>query len=163
MLNGPNHDTLGPEIKAEPGQRRRRALLAAVVVGVGVFVAIHLVRSRGPERAGAATAADDAGQSSRLRPTLMLFTADWCPPCRTLKSEVLGRPEVAARLKSSVVFMKVDLTNRDRVHTDAATRHGVDAIPTLILFDRRGKEIDRFRGGTDDARSFLRWLDDNDV
>jgi thiol:disulfide interchange protein len=162
MLNGPNYDTLGPEINAERGRLRRRALLAAVIIGAIVFVGTHLLRSRGPDRAGAATAFDPAaGEASKLRPTLMLFTADWCPPCQTLKAQVLNRPEVAARLKSRLVFMKVDLTTRDRAAADAATRHGVDGIPTMILFDRRGQEIDRFVGGSDDPAAFLRWLDDN--
>src|SRR5438034_5912754 len=43
---------------------------------------------------------DRAVEQSRAsgKPALVLFTADWCPSCRALESQVLARPDAKACL-----------------------------------------------------------------
>jgi thiol:disulfide interchange protein DsbD len=89
----------------------------------------------------AAHHARDAGE-----PTLVLFTADWCPACRGLHDNVLSRSDVRAEIRSHYNFLTVDLT----APTPAAATHsqkcGVRFIPLLIRFDANGKETDRTNG-----------------
>jgi thiol-disulfide isomerase/thioredoxin len=163
MLEGPDFDTLGPEVDAAAAGRRRNAIVTIVGIGLCVFVGIKLAApGGGPGAAGAAGAGNVPAGVNVNRPTLVLFTADWCPPCQTLKSQVLNQPAVVKRLHGSLVFRKVDLTTRDRASSDVARQYGVDGIPTMILFDRRGREIDRYdRAQT--VEDFLDWLDDKGV
>jgi thioredoxin 1 len=60
-------------------------------------------------------------------PVLVDFWADWCGPCHQVAPEVDAlATEMAGRLK--VVKLNTDLD------PDTATRYGVRAIPTLVLF-----------------------------
>jgi len=81
------------------------------------------------------------------KPMLVLYTADWCPPCRTLKRTVLQEPEVVDQLKQRYVLVKVDLSNRSGPNAELAAYYDVTGIPTVILFGPGGDEIDRVTGG----------------
>jgi thioredoxin 1 len=61
------------------------------------------------------------------RAVLVEFTADWCPPCHAL-APILD--ELAAEEQDRLVVAAIDVD----AHPDVARRHGVMAMPTLILF-----------------------------
>ena len=88
----------------------------------------------------------DAAESTG-KPMLVLYTADWCPPCRTLKRTVLREPEVVDPLKQRYVLVKVDLSNRHGPNAELAAHYDVTGIPTVILYSPAGHEIDRVTGG----------------
>jgi len=127
--------------------------LALVFLVVGAL-AFGAARALGPASKGRAASA--AGRGGKL--TLMMFTADWCAPCQNFKAKVLHHSAVAARLDRSVRFEKVDLTQWSGDPAATASRYGVRAVPTLILTDEDGREIDRYEG-PHDPEWFLRWLD----
>ena len=58
------------------------------------------------------------------KPALVLFTADWCPPCKQLKSETLSDAKVKVAIAASFTPVVVDLSDRDgpnnRVAQDTA-------------------------------------------
>jgi thioredoxin len=61
------------------------------------------------------------------RPVLVTFTADWCPPCRTLKP-ILREIEDELDGRVRVVTLDTD------ANPDAARDYGVLSLPTLALF-----------------------------
>lgn len=81
------------------------------------------------------------------------FYADWCPPCRTLSDEYFPRADYQEFL-SGVVPLKVNVDNQQ----DFAQRYGVSSIPTLVLTDALGNELDRVVGVTGTPEDFLQVL-----
>ncbi len=82
------------------------------------------------------------------KPMLVLYTADWCPPCRELKRDVLSDPDVDDFLSENYVRVKIDLTDRYGPNATIASENGVRGIPTVIVYDDDGMEIDRVTGGS---------------
>ncbi len=93
------------------------------------------------------------------KPMLVFYTADWCPPCRTLKRDVLSDPDVDAFLSENYVRVKIDLSDRRGPNAGIAIDNGVTGIPTMILYDYDGVEIDRVVGGG----AVAYWLRKNSV
>jgi thiol:disulfide interchange protein len=89
-------------------------------------------------------AKEEAGRMGR--PMLVLFTADWCAPCTSLKRDVLTAPDVAPQLKRDFTLMKVDLTTSGTPYDDLARIYSVSAIPTLMVFSPKGETIGRLEG-----------------
>lgn len=101
---------------------------------------------------------DDAVSSSRAsgKPALVLFTADWCPGCRQFESQVLCDPTVSAYLKENHTLVVVDLSDRTGPNNARAAEFGVRSIPSMVLYDKSGREISR-SGGLPGGE-LIRWL-----
>src|SRR6188474_2174884 len=74
---------------------------------------------------------DAAVQRSRAthQPTVVLFTADWCPACQALHNNVLTRPDVQTEMERHYTCYKVDLTNPTPAAQAHAQKFGVQYIP----------------------------------
>ena len=138
--------------------------LAVIAAMVGLFLFdtfLHGCSGGGADQVAwveRSAAADTAKASGK--PILLNFTADWCPPCRGMNSQVYSQPEVAARLAELAVPVKVDMTDQDP-GTDAnrhAAKFGVSSIPTRVLTDADGNELSRQVGGVP-AEALLAWLE----
>jgi len=99
----------------------------------------------------------DAAEKSG-KPLLVLFTADWCPPCRTLKEEVFSRSAVMSRLRADFTLVKVDLTDRAGPNNRIAMDYGVRGIPCLMVFNSRGEQVGRLVGALP-AEHLLLWIE----
>jgi thioredoxin len=86
---------------------------------------------------------DAAVDRSHGEPTVVLFTAGWCPACRALHGNVLSRSDVQAELQNHYYFYTVDLTNPSPQVQEHARKFGVRYIPLMIRYDPNGKETDR--------------------
>lgn len=98
----------------------------------------------------------DAARDIAAREGKMVFIdfyADWCPPCRTLSDEYFPMPEYQSFF-SGVVPLKVNVDNMQEL----AQQFGVSSIPTLVLTDASGNEVDRVVGITGNPQEFLEVL-----
>jgi thiol:disulfide interchange protein len=88
-------------------------------------------------------------------PTLVLFTADWCPYCRTLESEVLPSAGVQEELRH-YNFLTVQMGHPSKEDSAHASQLRVGGYPQLIRFDAEGKETGR--SYFMDPRAMAAWL-----
>lgn len=75
------------------------------------------------------------------KPTVIDFWAKWCGPC--LKLEPIFE-KVAHDLKhSNINFIKIDV---DSAEDELKEKYEISSIPTLIYFNKEGKEIKKTFG-----------------
>jgi len=92
-------------------------------------------------------------------PLLLDFTADWCPPCKWMKRNVFPVPEVVALLNDRFIPVQVDLTSRSGPNQELAKEYGIRGIPTLVVLNPVGQELDRVTGALE-ADQLVDWLSD---
>lgn len=96
----------------------------------------------------AASAAAAADQSL----VLLVFSAEWCGPCKLLKSKTLSAPEFL-RQENPLHIADVDIDAKPKMAGDFA----IEAVPTLVLLTPDGKIISR-QTGFMEAADLLAWL-----
>ena len=121
----------------------RNLIVAALIAAGAAWAMLHLSKP--------SVWLDDVDSAIALakteqKPVLVLFTADWCPPCRRMKRNALSDPEVMTELNDTFVLVKVDLTQPGGPNSAIATDHGVQSIPTMIVYDANGRHIDTATG-----------------
>ena len=77
------------------------------------------------------------------QPTLVDFTASWCPPCRAV-APVLDQIDAE---RDDLRIVKVDVDQDPQT----AARYGVLSMPTFVLF-RHGQEVARIVGAAPKGR-----------
>lgn len=80
------------------------------------------------------------------KPVFLYWGAQWCPPCKQLKSSVFSRPDFIAKSKSFVpVYLDGDLPNAQKW----GDTFRVTGYPTVVIFKPDRTEIMRLSGGMD--------------
>lgn len=146
--------------------------ILSLVAGLSLFVfgISNLVGGQSPERISAVTAETSAPDwivndvqgayekaASEQKPLMMDFYADWCVACVELDHKTYNQPEVLDRLKD-FISLKMDFTRQSDWTKQMTEKYQVMGMPTVIFFDSKGDEIERFVGFKN-AREFMRILD----
>ncbi len=125
---------------------------------------LALMACGGPEEASAAVTGeapeaewihDDLDAALALaaetgKPVFVDMYADWCGPCRMLAEDYFPREDYREVL-SRAITVKINTDNNQEL----ASRYGIQSIPTLILLDSQGNELDRITGVMGSPESFL--------
>lgn len=84
------------------------------------------------------------------KPVFIDLYADWCGPCVMLAEDYFTRDDYKEEL-SQCILLKIDVDNNPQL----AQRYRAQSIPTLILADASGNEIDRITGVMGSPEEFL--------
>lgn len=131
------------------------ALIVAAIVGVMI---VQRFFSGGvaptPAYFDTSRTLDDALERSKSsgKPVFALVTADWCPPCQSLKRGALVDGRVASLIESSTEPVYIT----DRQPRDVE-RLGVRAFPTSVII-RDGEVVASLRGAASTG-AYLEWLE----
>lgn len=78
---------------------------------------------------------------------LVDFYADWCASCKEMDNKIFADEKVKQALKS-LIWLKVDLTNRNSDSASLEKKFNIVAPPTLLFISDTGKELSRIIGET---------------
>ncbi len=77
-----------------------------------------------------------SGGGASADPILLDFHADWCGPCQRM------RPAIDQLTRKGLPIRSVDIDRSPAI----AQKYGVSAVPTFVVVDRSGRELDRTSG-----------------
>lgn len=95
-------------------------------------------KSTEPEDNRSETADAKASAADNL-PTVIDFYATWCGPCKQI-APVFDQLKV--QYDGRVKFVSIDIDADEAM----ARQYGIEAVPTFVLLDKNGKEVDRVIG-----------------
>lgn len=81
--------------------------------------------------------------------TLLKFSADYCNPCKQLSKTLEGMT------LEGVDLLEIEIEG----NLDLVSKWNIRGVPTLILLDEQGKELNRHTGSLS-ATALLQFLDD---
>lgn len=93
------------------------------------------------------------------KPILLDFTATWCEACHEMDAQVFRNPAVMEKLKAKFVLLRLDVSQETPASTKILDRYGVEALPTVLVVDAKGKPLPVARDlSTLNAAEFLEVL-----
>ncbi|MGL6153119.1 MAG: thioredoxin family protein, partial [Aeromonas sobria] len=124
------------------------AMISAVVVGKDLLqpaapAAVSAGASQSaPQFIPIKTLADLKVQlaAARGKPVLLDLYADWCVACKEFEHKTFSDPAVRERF-GQMVLLQADVTANDDADIALLNSLNVLGLPTLIFFDREGKEL----------------------
>ncbi|MFU1547402.1 protein-disulfide reductase DsbD [Aeromonas veronii] len=78
--------------------------------------------------------------AARGKPVLLDLYADWCVACKEFEHKTFSDPTVRERF-GQMVLLQADVTANDDADVELLNSLNVLGLPTLIFFDREGKEL----------------------
>ena len=85
--------------------------------------------------------------------------ADWCVACKEFEKETFSDPSVQKAF-GDMLLLQVDMTKNSEENRALMTKYKVLGLPTILFFDRDGKEIEGSRvNGFMQSVEFLQWIE----
>ncbi|WP_421278953.1 protein-disulfide reductase DsbD [Aeromonas veronii] len=78
--------------------------------------------------------------AARGKPVLLDLYADWCVACKEFEHKTFSDPTVRERF-GQMVLLQADVTANDDADIELLNGLNVLGLPTIIFFDREGKEL----------------------
>jgi thiol:disulfide interchange protein len=128
-----------------------------IVIFVGiVLVSLYFIAMRGGSKGPVGDIAWSTEPAAALKsvsqPTILVFTASWCPPCQEMKRSTWPDATVATAMKSyQAVWVNIDANG------PTAQKFGIESIPTMVKLDAKGNEVSRQMGFVP-AQELVSWL-----
>lgn len=99
--------------------------------------------------------------SSRV-PLLTLWTTTWCSTCKTLTPFIRGllEDDGVGEAQGGVGFVEVEMDSPDLA--GIALRYGINAIPTLLAFDREEAQVETIVRRVEELRDrefLVKWIE----
>ncbi len=80
-------------------------------------------------------------------PVMIEFTADWCLNCKVLEKTVFKSEKILAAVQdTAMVPLRVDITRVNKENKDLLTRYKGNALPFVVILDKKGMVIERLTG-----------------
>ena len=94
------------------------------------------------------------------KPLVMLdLYADWCVACKEFEKETFSDPSVQKAF-GDMLLLQVDMTKNSEENRALMTKYTVLGLPTILFFNRDGKEIEGSRvNGFMPPVEFLQWIE----
>ncbi|HGM5492767.1 TPA: protein-disulfide reductase DsbD [Serratia fonticola] len=83
---------------------------------------------------------NQALQQAQGKPVMLDLYADWCVACKEFEKYTFSDPAVQAQL-ADTVLLQADVTANDAEHAALLKHLQVLGLPTILFFDRSGKEL----------------------
>ena len=85
--------------------------------------------------------------------------ADWCVACKEFEKETFSDPSVQKTF-GDMLLLQVDMTKNSEENRALMTKYKVLGLPTILFFNRDGKEIEGSRvNGFMPPVEFLQWIE----
>ena len=85
--------------------------------------------------------------------------ADWCVACKEFEKETFSDPSVQKAF-GDMLLLQVDMTKNSEENRALMTKYKVLGLPTILFFNRDGKEIEGSRvNGFMPPVEFLQWIE----
>ena len=75
--------------------------------------------------------------------SLVYFTADWCLPCQILEEGHFRDERIINLINNGMVSVKADYSEMNDI--DWYERYEVQMLPTLLILDKNGEEVNRIQ------------------
>jgi thiol:disulfide interchange protein DsbD len=85
-----------------------------------------------------------AEASAAGRPVMLDFYADWCVSCKEMEKYTFPEAGVRAELERATL-LQADVTANDEVDQALLSHFGILGPPTIVFFDRTGREQPEYR------------------
>lgn len=133
-------------------RRAAVCLCLAVALTLGAKSSATIVVGA-PQYYSSITAACEAASADHSL-VLLIFSAEWCGPCKQLKANTLSTQAFAEKAGAlKIVDVDVDADN------STASKYGVEAVPTLYLLSGDMKII-AHKSGYQDVTALTQWINE---
>ncbi|NLD38277.1 MAG: thioredoxin fold domain-containing protein [Desulfatiglans sp.] len=134
-------DKTGARLKSFSLMKKTAGVLIILAAGLYLFTSIDLSEHVKwiPYNETLVTEAKD-----NKKPVILDVYADWCLPCRHMEKTVFNAPEVV-ELSKRFITLRLDITRKQPKQESIRKLYSIDGAPTIIFFDKDGKEIPQIR------------------
>ena len=134
-----------------------KRIIAAAAVGV-VLSVLCPGNAKAQSKDYDGTFLPESFVTDREKPTLVMLTATWCPPCNTMKKGVMKEEDVEKVLSSmNVVLLDVDTADGKKLAPGFRGAGFEGGIPFFCILDKNGVPVKSLIGSTSKG-NFLKFL-----